>query len=153
MVASTQNGLGPSVFAAINLRKGTNMMFSKQQVERLRKACATAMEANRTVTRTSLGRDGEVTRPWSRTVSGLGNKTLENAFQAELEKLCPVATCEFDIDVWSTPGTTEVRVQIKNHRRDLDFMCVANAEDFGEDVPAAMLKILTDLIEDFKKET
>ena len=118
----------------------------------MRKACATAIEVNRTVTRTSLGRDGEMTRPRNRTVSGLGNKTLENAFQAELEKLCTVPTCEFDIDVWGTPGTTEVRVQIKNHRLDLDFMCVANAEDFGEDAPVAILKILTDLIEDFKKE-
>lgn len=120
------------------------MIFSDRQIHRLYKAFATVTKANPTSLQTTRK------RPWIRNVSHLGNKPLKDALEDALGLLCPQATWPLDIEVQRFPGSTEVRVNIRNLR--LDLMGFASPEDFGGDLPATIVNTLTDLVEDFYVE-
>ena len=123
------------------------MIVSQQQVETLRKALAASTEANRTADR---GRDEELSRRCTVSVSELGNKVLESALQKLLEMLHRETLCQFNIGVRGASDTTEVRLHIWSKR--MDIMEFVTTEDFEGDAPRAILQALTGMIDDFRRE-
>ncbi len=122
-------------------------MTVSQRQENLRKALASSTEANRTADR---GRDEELSRRCTVSVSDLGNKSLESALQKLLETLHQETLCQFNIGVWGASDTTEVRLHIWSRR--MDIMGFVRTDDFGGDAPGAILQTLADLVDDFRRE-
>jgi len=126
------------------------MIVPQQQVEKLRKALAESTEANRSSGR---NRDEELSRRCTVRVWRLGDKALEIDLQQLLEMLHGETLCQFNISVWGASDEAGVRVNIrtdKNRKTDIDDF--ARPEDFGGDVPIAILQALTDMADDFRRE-
>lgn len=123
------------------------MTVSEQQVETLRKALLVSTVANRTGSR---GRDEELSRRRTVSVSELGNTALESALQTLLGSLHQDTLCQFNIGVWGVSDPMGVRVHIWTKR--MEIVMVLTAEDLDGDASRAILQALTDMVADFRRE-